>query len=412
MNAIPDVNITAADFKANPYPFYARLRAEAPVFRVILPDKRPAWLITRYDDVIAVLKDERFAKDTNNAMQRDQLDKQPWKPSMFKALDRNMLDLDGADHDRLRRLVHSAFTPRLIETMREQIETVANDLLDAVQAQGRMDLIRDYALQLPATIIAQMLGIPPQDRHKFQRWSYTALALTSVGSFSRLRAIPSLLGFVSYARRLVKERRRQPQDDLITALVKAGSENDQLSEDEIVGMIVLLLIAGHETTSNLIANGTLALLRHPDQLARLQENPSLIKPAIEELVRFESPVEMATERYAREPITIAGTTIPRGELVFAVLASANRDEQQFPNGDTLDLTRDPNRHLSFGQGIHYCLGAPLARMEGQIALNTLLRRIPDLRLSVPDDQLRWRRTLVVRGMESMPVAFTPERVLA
>jgi cytochrome P450 PksS len=206
-------------------------------------------------------------------------------------------------------------------------------------------------------------------------------------------------------RQLVARRRTDPQDDLITALLHAGASGDTLSEDELLAMVVLLLIAGHETTVNLIASGTLALLEHPDERERLRRDPALIKPAIEELLRFTSPVDIATERYASEDVTLEGVTIPRGELVLAAVGSANRDERQFPNPDMLDLSREPNRHLAFGQGAHYCLGAPLARLEGQIAITTLLRRMPDLRLAVAPGALRWRRGLILRGLEVLPVAF-------
>jgi cytochrome P450 len=209
--------------------------------------------------------------------------------------------------------------------------------------------------------------------------------------------------FMRYLRRLFERRRADPRDDLITALVQAEEAGDKLSEDELLAMVFLLLIAGHETTVNLIASGTLALLRHPDQLARLRHDPSLIKSAVEELLRYTSPVEMATERFAREDVIIAGTTIPRGELVLAVIGSANRDERQFEDPDTLRLDREPNRHLAFGQGGHYCLGAPLARLEGQIAISTLLRRLPDVRLAGGPESLRWRRGLFLRGLEKLPL---------
>jgi len=220
-----------------------------------------------------------------------------------------------------------------------------------------------------------------------------------------LKAIPNAMAFLGYIRKLIKARRANPQDDLVSALVQAEEAGEQLSEDELLAMIFLLLVAGHETTVNLIGNGTLALLEHPDQLERLRNDPALIKPAVEELLRYASPLETATERYARENITIAGDTIPRGAMVFAVIASANRDERQFANPDALDITREPNKHLSFGLGPHYCLGAPLARLEGQIAILTLLRTLPDLRLSVAPHVLRWRPGLVLRGLESLPVAF-------
>jgi cytochrome P450 PksS len=398
------VNIGSPQFKANPFPFYARLRAEAPVHRMTLPTREDAWLVTRYDDVVRVLKDERFAKDTDNALTPEQAARQPWFRTMFKPLKRNMLDLDPPDHTRLRALVSKTFTPRLIEQMRDRIQALTDELFDKVQGHGRMDLIHDYALPLPTTIIAEMLGVPAEDRHKFHRWSNAVLSAGS-STWALWKAIPSVLLFMRYIRKFIKKRRASPRDDLVSALARAEEAGDTLSEDELLAMVFLLLVAGHETTVNLIGNGTLALLEHPDQLERLRDDPGLIKPAVEELLRYTSPVETATERYAREDVTVAGVTIPRGEMVFPVIASANRDERQFPNPDKLDLTREPNRHLSFGLGAHFCLGAPLARLEGQIAINTLLRRAPDLRLAVLPEALPWRRGLVLRGLEALPVAF-------
>lgn len=403
MQSLASVDITSATFKANPFPFYAQLRAEAPVFAVKLPTKERAWLVTRYDDVLSVLKDERFAKDRRNAMSPEQLKKQPWIPPMFKPLERNMLDLDSPDHARLRALVHKAFTPRLIEQMREQIQALTNELLDAVEPNGSMDLIADFALPLPLTVIGRILGVPSEDNDKFHRWTKTMI---SGGTNRNLFVlVPSMMSFMGYLKKLIKQRRAAPKDDLVTALVQARDGSDSLSEDEILAMIVILLVAGHETTVNLIGSGTLALLEHPDQLAKLRNEPTLIKTAIEELVRFVCPVETATERYAREDIPIVGTTIPRGELVLAVLGSANRDAKYFDNPDALDITRSNNKHLSFGHGVHYCLGAPLARLEGQIAISTLLQRLPNLHLSVAPDQLRWRGAFVLRGLEALPVGF-------
>jgi cytochrome P450 PksS len=403
-HGLEPANLASAEFKANPYPFYARLRAEAPVHRVTLPTRETAWLITRYDDVVMVLKDERFVKDTTNALTPEQLAGQRWIRKVFKALKRNMLDLDAPDHPRLRALVQKAFTPRLIEQMRERVQRLTDALLDKVGDRSRMDLIRDYALPVPTTIIAEMLGLPTADRHRFHRWSN---AVTSAAASTRrlFAAIPNAWALMRYIRKIIKQRQAHPQDDLVTALVRAEEAGDTLSAEELLAMIFLLLVAGHETTVNLIGSGTLALLMHPDQRERLQNDPALIKPAVEELLRYTSPVEMATERYTREDVAIAGVTIPRGEMVLAVLASANRDERQFPNPDALDLTREPNKHLAFGLGAHFCLGAPLARLEGQIAINTLLGRFPDLRLTGAPDRLRWRRGLLLRGLESLPVTF-------
>jgi cytochrome P450 PksS len=396
-------NIASAEFKADPYPFYARLRGESPVFRVRLPTKQPAWLITRYDDVAALLKDERFVKDKLNALSPDQARKQPWVPSLFKPLARNMLDVDPPDHTRLRQLVHRAFTPRLVERLRGRIQSLTEELIVAAERRGRMDLIADYALPIPTTIIAEMLGVPASDRHRFHRWSGVIVASDPSG-WRMARAIPSAIAFLRYIRKLVKARRANPRDDLVTALVQAEEEGSRLNEDELVSMVFLLLIAGHETTVNLIGNGMLALLRHPDQMKRLRDQPDMIKVAVEELLRFDGPLETATERYAREDVEVAGTVIPRGELVYAVLASANRDERQFPDPDRLDLSREPNRHLAFGLGAHYCLGAPLARLEGQIAIGTLVSRLPDLRAA--PGPLRWRRGLVLRGLAALPVELS------
>jgi cytochrome P450 PksS len=332
-----------------------------------------------------------------------QLAKQPWFPAMFKPLTCNLLDLDPPDHTRLRALVHKAFTARLVEQMRGRIETLTNDLLEVVQGRDRFDLIHDYALPLPTTIIAEILGVPAEDRHKFHRWSNT-LVSSSSSKWGMLKAIPSVWLFMRYVRKVIRARRAAPGDDLVTALVQAEEAGEHLSEDELLAMIFLLLVAGHETTVNLIGNGTLALLENPQQMEKLRHHPGLAKTAVEELLRYHSPVETATERFAREDVTIAGVNIPQGSLVFAVLASANRDERQFPNPDALDVTRDPNKHLAFGLGIHFCLGAPLARLEGQIAINTLLRRAPELRLAAPPGALRWRPGLVLRGLQALPVS--------
>jgi cytochrome P450 PksS len=371
---------------------------------MVLSDRRAAWLVARYDDVVAVLKDDRFVKDKRAAFSPEQAASQPWIPRMFRPLELNMLDVDPPDHTRLRGLVHKAFSPRLIENLRGRVQSLTDELIDAVNGKGRMDLIRDYALPLPTTIIAELLGVPAGDRHRFRRWSSTIVTAEAT-TWGLMKAAPSLFAFLRYLRKLIKTRQAAPQDDLVSALVQAREAGDQLSEDELIAMIALLLIAGHETTVNLIGNGMLALLEHPDQMDRLRNDPALIKSAVEELLRYDGPLETATERYAREDVTIAGVTIPRGERVFAVLASANRDERQFERPDELDLAREPNRHLAFGLGVHYCLGAPLARLEGQIAINNLLRRMPDLRLAARRDALRMRHGLVLHGLVALPVTF-------
>ena len=398
------LNIVSPRFKANPFPLLANLRASQPVFRSALPDKTPVWLLTRYDDVVTLLKDERFVKDKRKAMTAEQLRKMPWVPPMFRPLERNMLDLDSPDHTRLRTLVHKAFTPSLVAHMRDRIQALADELLTQVLHKGECDLIRDYALPLPMIIITEILGVPTRDRGKFHKWSKAVVSLSSPNP--TLRVIPNVWLFVRYLRRLFETRRRDPQNDLVTALITAEEAGDKLSRDELLAMVFLLLIAGHETTVNLIGNGMLTLLEHPAAMDQLRQDQVIIKSAVEELLRYTSPVLMLTERYAREDVTIHGVTIPRGEMTLGVIGSANRDETVFRNPDELNLTREPNRHLSFGQGIHFCLGAPLARLEGEIAINTLLRRTSDLRLGVAPESLRWRPSIMLRGLESLPISFS------
>jgi cytochrome P450 PksS len=312
--------------------------------------------------------------------------------------------MDPPDHTRLRGLVHKAFTPRLIEGLRQRIQTLADELVErATWRKNAFDLVAEYALPIPATVIAELLGVPDSDRERFHRWS--SRAVNASNGRDLLTALPALLLFMNYVKRLVALRRREPRDDLVSALVQVEEAGDRLSPDELTSMIFLLLIAGHETTVNLIGGGTLALLAEPELVARLRAEPRLLTSgtAVEELLRFTSPVQIATERYALEPIEFAGTTVPYGALVLAVIASANHDERQFADPDRLDLARTPNPHLAFGHGIHYCLGAPLARLEGQIAFETLVRRLPDLQLAVPPESVRWRRSTFLRGPERLPV---------
>jgi cytochrome P450 PksS len=397
------LNIVSPQFKANPFPILADLRASQPVCRIALSDKTPVWLLSRYEDVASLLKDERFVKDKRKAMTAEQLRKMPWVPAMFRPLERNMLDLDPPDHTRLRTLVHKAFTPSLVARMRDRIQSLADELLTQAMQKDECDLIHDYALPLPMIIITETLGVPTRDRNKFHKWSKAVVSLSSPSP--TLRVIPNIWMFLRYLRRFFETRRRDPQNDLATALITAEEAGDRLSSDELLAMVFLLLIAGHETTVNLIGNGMLALFEHPEDLARLRHHPEMIKSAIEELLRYTSPVFTSTERYARENVKIHGVTIPRGEMTLGVIGSANRDETVFQSADELDLTRDPNRHLSFGQGIHFCLGAPLARLEAEIAINTLLRRFPNLRLSIAPSSLRWRPSMFLRGLESLPVSF-------
>ncbi|MGE5276646.1 MAG: cytochrome P450 family protein, partial [Acidobacteriota bacterium] len=397
-------DIAGSQFKADPFPFLARLRAEEPVWRTRLRDGTEAWLLTRYEDVSSLLRDARFAKSRQAAMTREQLGRQPWVPPVFRPLLRNMLDLDPPDHTRLRALVQTAFAPRLIERMRGRIRALADELLDAAVRRGAMDLIRDYALPLPVTVIAEILGVPRRDHGRFHQWSKSMVSVDSING--SLRAMPSVWMFLRYLRRFFRIRRADPGEDLTSALLRAEESGDTLSEDELLAMVFLLLVAGHETTVNLIGSGMLALLQNPGPMEELRRDPSLASSAVEELLRYTAPVFLSTERFAREDVAICGVTIPRGALTFGVIGSANRDETVFERPDELDLARANNKHLSFGNGIHYCLGAPLARLEAQIAINTLLARLPDLRLQGRPEALVWRPSLILRGLEALPVEFS------
>lgn len=402
MQQLLNLDLASPQFKANPYPTYARLRSEAPVYRVRIRGKQTAWLLTRYDDVLSLLRDPRCVKNRLTVQTPEQRAREVWIPPMLKPLERNMIDLDAPDHTRLRALVQKAFTPRLIEQLRPRIETLTDDLLAKAQQHGSIELLSAYALPVPLTIISELLGVPAADQGKFHRWTSRMVSIWS--GVDVVRALPAILALVRYLRQQIARRRAEPGDDLISALVQTEEAGDTLSEDELRAMIILLLIAGHETTVNLIASGTLTLLQHPEQCERLRHDPALIKPAIEELVRFVSPVDLSTERYASENMTIHDVEIARGEMVLGAIGSANRDETRFTMPDTLDLAREPNRHLAFGQGAHYCLGAPLARLEAQIAITTLLERWPRLHLAVQPDALRWRRNAFLRGLQALPVA--------
>jgi len=383
-------------FKANPYPFYARMRAQNPVFQASVPFIGRGWFVTRYEDVVTVARDDRFSRDILPLVRR--------LPRFVRVpLTRQMLSQDPPDHTRLRKLVSQAFTPRRIERLRDRIQVVCDELLEIASRRESFDLVRDYALPIPLTVISELLGIPKQDRRRFHTLVQGSI---KIGAPSRMLDVPIALPYVwllsRYFRRLFAERRARPGDDLLSALVQAADAGDRLDEDELLGMASLLLLAGYETTLHLIGSSALALLEHPDQRARFVSEPGLNKSAIEELLRYTTPVEITTPRIPREAVTLASATIPKGDMVIGVLGSANRDESIFKGPDTLDLARDPNPHLAFGHGRHFCLGASLARMEAQVALTTLFVRFPGLRLSQPAESLRWRR-LLIRGLVELPV---------
>jgi cytochrome P450 len=389
------------EFKADPYPFYARMREEAPVFRLSIPFLPQFWLLTRYDDIVAMLKDERSS--------RDLLAKLPWFPRFARPLLDNMLGREPPDHGRLRKLVSMAFTPRRIDELRGQVERVCEDLLSAAPSGRPFDLVADYALPLPLTVIAGLLGVPPADRQRFHILVRGSLPLgVPTGSLLDIpRALPSVWQLMRYFRGLFAERRLRPRDDLFSALVQAEEAGDRLSSDELLGTATLLVAAGYETTVHLIASGALALLQNPDERARFVERPGLAGSAIEELLRYTSPVEMTTPRITLEDVAFASVRIPKGSLVSGVLGSANRDQSQFVEPDRLDVGREPNKHVAFGVGHHFCLGASLARLEARIALTTLFRHRPALRLAQPAESLRWRKSLPLRALTALPVRSSP-----
>jgi cytochrome P450 len=391
--APPDPFAPAA--QPDPYPAYARLRREAPVHPLVLPDGTRRWLVTRYEDVDAALRDPRLSK-------RDPAtDSMP--PIVRAVVANQMLAQDPPDHTRLRRLVAQAFAPRLVAGREPLVQRTADDLLDRVRPGEGFDLVGDYAHPLPLTVIADLLGIPLEDRGPFRRWSDAAVAVDPAGGPVPPWRLNALGEFAAYLTGLFARKRRDPGDDLTSGLVHAADEGDALSPEELLAMVWLLLVAGHETTVNLIGNGVLALLRHPDQLALLRADPGLLPGAVEELLRYDGPVATSTPRFSTAEVDLPGGTIPAGEQVIVVLASADRDPERFADPDVLDVRRADVRHLAFGRGVHYCLGAPLARMEGRIALGTLLRRVPGLRSAVPFEELEWRRSLLVRGLRAFPV---------
>ncbi len=396
-------DITSAGFKSRSHAAYARLREREPVCRVAAGPFGTAVLVTRYADVAAMLKDPRLAKDAANALTPAQMAQQRRPPRMFAPLTRNMLSLDDPDHARLRRLAQAAFTPRQVERLQGQVEAASQALLDGLMHRASFDLIAEYALRLPVAVISDLLGVPKPDQVRFALWSH-AMIRAGTSKLSLLLQLPGMLAFLRYLKRLIVSKRAEPADDLVTALVRAEDEGGRLDADELMAMVAILLSAGHETTSNLIANGTLALLQHPAECDRLRADQGLMEAAVEELLRFASPIETSTTRWARMDMEIAGQRVTRGELVLGAIASANRDDTQFNDAGRLDLGRSPNRHLTFGEGGHYCVGAALARLEGRIAFRDLLTRWPVLRLAASPESLRWKPGLVLRGLEQLPIA--------
>jgi len=392
----PRVDLLDPAVLSDPYPLFHRLRTEDPVH---WEADLEFWALTRYADALYALREDSLLSSAIHDSPR------PGGVGLSSA--RWFVFLDPPRHTRLRALVHSAFTPQVVEGLRARIQAIVDELLDRAAEAGRLDLIADLGFPLPAIVIAELLGVPAEDRAQFRAWSadlaaaggLVRMAADGAERLSRARAGGAALN--AYFRDIIRERRRAPRDDLVSRLTGVQSAEGTLSEEELVDTCALLLFAGHETTTNLIGNGMLALLRHPDELSRLRADPSLIGSAVEELLRYDSPVQIRV-RVARETIEIGGRRIAKGQRVLILVGAANRDPARFPDPDRLDIARPDNRHLAFGHGIHFCTGAPLARLEGAIAIRRLLRRFP--RLELTTDQLAWRETLTLRALNALPVS--------
>ena len=396
--------LSSALFRQNPYPFYEQLRSMGRA--VWMPGilGRGAWLVTGHAECSAVLKENRFGKEAEKVLGPEARDRFAVLGQGGFSTAKTMLFRDPPDHTRLRGLVNQAFTPRMLERLRPHIQAIAEDLTDNLSASGEADLINDYAFPLPIIVIAEMLGVPHSAQDEFKEWSNALVATLDPTATQEAVAAAqeAITHFDEYFSGVIAERRKEPKDDLISLMIQARDEGDKLSEAELLATCRLLLAAGHETTVNLIGNGSLALLKHPEQQELLVSRPDLIVNAVEELLRYDSPVQL-TARVAFEDLPIGDQRVKRGDQVLTILGGANRDPEHFERPEALDLTRqNANTHLAFAVGIHFCIGAPLARMEGQIALSTLLKRFPNVRLAT-DEELEYRGNITLRGLKALPV---------
>ena len=388
-------------FIADPYPVFAQLRDRHPVLH---DESRNQWLISRHEDVDRLLRDRRLGRTYQHVASDAGFGRTAppaWHAPFHELNDAGMLDLEPPDHTRLRRLVSRAFTPRTVAGMARRVQAIVDELVDRALDAGEFDVIADIAEPLPVTVIAELLGIPPADRHLLRPWSNDFCLMYELDppEASARRAVAAAEAFGAYLHDLIAERRARPRDDLISGLIAVMDEGDQLTERELAGTCVLLLNAGHEASVNGAGNGWWTLFRHPEALAAWRANPELGATAVDELLRFDTPLPLF-ERWVLSDIEVAGTTIPRGQEVALLFASANRDPAAFPDADALDLQRPSRGHVAFGAGIHYCLGAPLARLELRTAFTTMLRRMPRLALVEPPE---WKPTFVLRGLAALRV---------
>ena len=392
-------------FRTNPYPVYRRLLDEDPVHQTTFG----MLVLSRYRDCAALLRDARSSSDASNSTMYQQWMAGRDPEEVFGELAgmRPFLFMDPPDHTRLRALVQKAFTPKTVESLRPRVQELVDELLAAALERGSMEVIEDLAYPLPVRVISELLGVPHDDHDRFKGWS-KEMARALDPDFAtppdvEERREQAAKAFVEYFQALIAERRRQPRDDLLSALIAAEDEGHKLSEKELLSTLILLLVAGHETTVNLIGNGVLALGRNPDQLARLRNDPSLARSAVEEVLRYDPPVQF-TARVALDDIDVDGTTLPKGGQAILLIAAANRDREQFADPDVFDVGRQDNRHLAFGLGAHFCIGAPLARVEGQVALAAMATRLADLELAI--EQPEYKENIVLRGLAALPVTFS------
>ncbi|GAB1780674.1 cytochrome P450 [Priestia megaterium] len=390
---IKSLDLFSQQFHQNPYDYYEKIRPHQPFAKVkMLNDVHNTWMAFTYKAAEAVLKDKRFIKDMRTVFPDEMTDEN------LPPMARSMLFVDPPDHHRLRSLVQSGFTPKKIEKLRERIEEIAREQATLMRSKETVDFIKAYAFPIPIRVICELIGIPSEDQLDFQRWSTALVDVNDDSHYDEAN-----MEFMSYLEKLIEQKRVSPEEDLISYLIQVEEGGDGLTVSELYGVIMLLIVAGHETTVNLIANGLLALLTHPEQLTLLKADPSLVVQAIEELLRFNGPVEFSTDRWAKESFTFMGQQVEKGDHVIVSLASADHDPEVFANPGTLDITREKSSHLAFGKGIHYCLGAPLARLEGEIAIQVLLEEYPNLTLAAELSELEWRQSLIIRGLKQLPV---------
>jgi cytochrome P450 PksS len=421
---IERIDLSDPAYREHAFERYEEMRAKCPVSRAIVTSgqggtdeqaifNRPLWLVTDYEDGTHALLDRAITVEMTSVLTPEQLAQMPETPEEFKPLLRNILNVDPPEHTRLRKLVQPSFTASAIEKLRPRIQQIVDDLLDAAEAVAaergerapdrQMELISQFSYPLPITVICEMLGIPPEDREQTRRWSEDLLSAQSPDRMEEIRR--NIGEFIAYLRDLFARKRGTPGDDLISQLLQVEVEGDRLTEDEVLAMVFILFVAGHITTVNLIANGVLAMLTNPEQAAKLRADPGLVPNAVEEVLRYYGPAETTTPRFAREDVELGGQAIAKGDPLLVVLAAADRDPARFADPQAFDITReDVNRHIAFGKGVHACLGAPLARLEGQIAFETLFRRYPDLRLAVPESEITWAPSFL-RSLTGLPLSF-------